>query len=199
MFRHADHAPQTLVGISFDDTFRAQEFLTAAMGLAAHGKLKLKDAVTVLKDNDGKTVVHETVDPQPGRSALSGGVWAGLFGLLLGGPVGWLAGAAVGASAGAVTAHVVDLGVSDDWVAWFRDAVRPGTATLVLLVTELDKAALIDEAARFSGAALVYANLDPATIDRIKDALGDTSAIPSSDPAPASDAQPIPGDPTSIH
>ncbi len=175
MFHNADHAPQTLVGISFDDTFRAQEFLTAAMGLGAHRHLVLKDAVTVIKDGDGKTVVHETIDPQPGRSALSGAVWAGLFGLLLGGPVGWLAGATLGAGAGAVTAHVVDLGVSDDWVAWFRDSVQPGTATVVLLVTDLDRAALIEEAARFTGAELVYANLEPETISRIKEALGDTS------------------------
>lgn len=178
MFHHADHAPQTLVGISFDDTFRAQEFLTAAMGLGARGHLVLRDAVTVVKDGDGKVVVHETVDPQPGRSALSGGLWAGLFGLLLGGPVGWLAGATLGAGAGAATARIVDLGVSDAWVAWFRDAVQPGTATLVLLVTGLDHGALIEEAARFTGAELVYANLDPETIDRIKQALGDTSTSP---------------------
>jgi uncharacterized membrane protein len=179
MFRHDDHAPQTLVGISFDDIFRAQEFLTAASGLAARKHLVLKDAVTVLKNSDGKTVVHETTDPQPARSAVSGGMWAGLFGLILGGPVGWVAGAAIGASAAAVTAHIVDLGVSDEWVAWFRDAVQPGTATVVLLVTELDRAALIQETARFTGAELVYANLDDDTIDKIKLALGDTSTSPA--------------------
>ncbi len=72
--------PQTLVGISFPDIFRAQEFMTAATGLAAHGSLKLKDAVLVVKDADGKTHVKETIDPEPGRSALSGALWAGLFG-----------------------------------------------------------------------------------------------------------------------
>src|SRR4051812_30992664 len=104
-----EHAPQTLVGISFDDIFRAQEFLTAATGLAAHERLVLEDAVIVVKDANGHTAVHETKDPQPGRTALSGAVWAGLYGLLLGGPVGWLAGAALGAGAGAVTAKVVDI------------------------------------------------------------------------------------------
>ena len=89
---------------------------------------------------------------------------SGLFGLLLGGPVGWIAGAAVGAGAGAVAAKVVDLGVPDEWVAWFRDAVQPGTSTLVLLVTQLDREALMAELARFSGAHLVYANLDPAVM-----------------------------------
>ncbi len=163
--------PQTLVGISFENVFRAQEFLVAASGLAAAGKLKLKDAVTVIKDDSGKTVVHETVDPTPLRSALSGAMWAGLFGLILGGPVGWIAGLAVGAGVGAVTAKVMDLGVPDEWVTWFRDAVQPGTATIALLVEDLDRNALVAEAARFTGAELVYANLDDATIERVRDAF----------------------------
>src|SRR5436190_24396376 len=88
---------QTLVGIAFGDVFRAQEFLTAATRLAANGHLRLIDAVFVHKDDSGKTTVRETIDPTPGRSALSGAVWAGLFGLLLGGPVGWIVGAGGGA------------------------------------------------------------------------------------------------------
>ena len=163
--------PQTLVGISFETAFRAQELLVAASGLAAAGKLKLKDAVTVVKDDSGRTVVHETVDPTPLRSALSGAMWAGLFGLILGGPVGWIAGLVVGAGAGAVTAKVRDLGVPDEWVTWFRDAVQPGTATVALLVEDLDRNALVAEAARFTGAELVYANLDNATIERVRDAF----------------------------
>lgn len=171
--------PQTLVGISFENTFRAQEFLVAASGLAAAGKLKLKDAVTVVKDDSGKTVVHETVDPTPVRSALSGAMWAGLFGLILGGPVGWIAGLAVGAGAGAVTAKVMDLGVPDEWVTWFRDAVQPGTATVALLVEDLDRNALVAEAARFTGAELVYANLDDTTIERVRDAFANHVPVTS--------------------
>ena len=163
--------PQTLVGISFENSFRAQEFLVAATGLAAAGKLTLNDAVTVFKDDRGKTVVHETIDPTPGRAALSGALWAGLFGLILGGPVGWVAGLAVGAGAGAVTAKVVDLGISDEWVGWFKDVVQPGTATVALLVENLDRNALVAEAGRFSHAELIYADLDDATIERVKDAF----------------------------
>ena len=167
-----EDVPQTLVGISFPDIYRAQEFLTAATGLAAKGNLKLKDAVLVVKDADGKTHVKETIDPEPGRTALSGALWAGLFGLVLGGPVGWAAGLAVGAGAGAVTAKVVDLGISDEWVGWFRQAVQPETATVALLVEELDRNALVAETERFPGAELVYANLDEHTLDRIREALG---------------------------
>lgn len=170
----SDHgvAP-TLVGISFDDPYRAQEFFTAAQGLAAHHAFTLKDAVTVVKTPEGRTHVQETVDPSPGRTALSGALWAGLFGLILGGPVGWAAGLAVGAGTGAVTAKLIDLGIPDEWVGWFKQAVQPGKVIVALLVEDLDADALVGEVERFAGAELVYANLDDDTIDRIKDALGD--------------------------
>ena len=174
-----DSPTQTLVGVSFENVFRAEEFLIAASGLAASGELSLKDAVTVVKDERGATMVYETIDPPPGRSALTGALWAGLFGLILGGPVGWIAGLAAGVGAGAVTAKVVDLGISDAWVAWFKHAVQPGTATVALLVENLDRDALVVEAARFTGADLVYTNLDELTIERIRAALeAPTLAVP---------------------
>ena len=169
---------KVLVGITLADTYRAQELLTAATRLGANGKLSLLDAVIVVKDENGHTHVHETVDPTIGHTAFSGAIWAGLFGLLLGGPVGWLAGTAVGAGAGAVTAKLVDLGIPDEWVAWFREAVRPGTTTLALLVADLDAEALVAEARRFSGAELIYADLDDETIDRISAAFGSPSPPP---------------------
>jgi len=171
--KHGDQTIETLVGIAFDDMYRAQEFLSAARRLSANKRLVLKDAVIVAKNESGHAVVRETTDPQPARSAVSGAVWTGLIGLLLGGPVGWLAGTAVGAGAGAVTAKVLDYGIPDEWVAWFRDAVLPGTVTVALLVTELDREALIAEVERFQGARLVYANLDDLTLDRIRKALGE--------------------------
>ena len=169
--RQADIIPQTLVGISFPDIFRAQEFLTAVTRLKANQSLVLEDAVIVVKDDDGKTVVRETIDPQPGRSAMSGGMWTGLFGLLLGGPVGWAAGAAIGAGAGALTAKIVDLGISDEWVAWFREAVKPGTATVAVLASEIIEDDLVAEVHRFAGAELVYANFDEAMMARLSGAL----------------------------
>ena len=188
--------PRTLVGISFGDTFRAQEFLTATGRLASQQRLKLVDAVFVTKDENGRTMVRETTDPGPGRSALSGAVWASLFGLILGGPVGWVVGGAVGAGTGAVAAKIIDHGVSDEWVAWFRESVAPGTTILALLVEGLDPAALVAELERFAGARLVYANLDPLWLDRIRSALGEPPAPVAATPAPtdAPPADEAPGD-----
>ena len=178
-----DHDHGELVGISFEDNFRAQEFLVAVTGLAAKEKLKLKDAVTIVKAEDGAVTVHETLDPAPKQAAVSGALWAGLVGLILGGPVGWVAGAAIGAGTGAVTANVVDLGISDEWVDWFRAAVQPGTVTLAVLIDDVVRNALVAEAARFSGAELVHTTLDPDTMHRIDDALKGTHGLPGvSDP-----------------
>lgn len=175
----------TIVGISFDDAFRAQELLTATFRLASKGELQVLDAVTIVKDEHGKTTVRETIDPSPAQSALSGSVWAGLVGLLLGGPVGWIAGAAIGAGAGVARAKIVDLGVPDEWVAWFRKAVQPGTVTLVLLLGRFDREAVFAELERFGGGHLVHANLPPDAVARIRSAMDDTATTEPTPPASA--------------
>ena len=83
-----DQPDQYLVGVSLPDALRAQEFLTAATGLSVKGSLKLRDAVIVSKDDNGNTAVRETIDPQPGRTALSSAMWSGLLGPMFGGPMG---------------------------------------------------------------------------------------------------------------
>ena len=167
---HAE-SDQALIGISFADNFRAQEFLSAVTRLASLGSLQLRDAVIVSKDVDGNVRVRETVDPQTGRTALSSAVWTGLLGLLVGGPVGWLAGMGIGAGAGAITAKVIDLGVPDEWVDWFRQAVREGTTTVVVLAEELDLGAFEAEVRRFAGAELVHSTLPATSIAQIRAAL----------------------------
>jgi uncharacterized membrane protein len=177
---HVD-SDQALIGLSFDDPFRAQEFMTAMTRLSSKGSMKLRDAVVVSKDQDGDVRVRETIDPQPARSALSGAAWTGLLGLLVGGPVGWIAGIGIGAGAGAITAKVVDLGVPDEWVDWFRQAVKDGTTTVVILAEDVDMGALSTEARRFAGAELVHSTLPASSIDQLRQALG--SAIDAG-PAP---------------
>jgi uncharacterized membrane protein len=166
---------QVLIGVSFGDAYRAQEFLTAMTRLSSKQRLKLRDAVFVAKDADGEVKVQETVDLQAGRTALSGAMWTGLLGLIVGGPVGWVAGMGFGAGAGALTAKIVDLGVPDEWVEWFRAAVHEGTTTVVVLAEDVDVSALRDELHRFAGAELVHATLPAYAIDTLREALSDRS------------------------
>jgi uncharacterized membrane protein len=180
-----------LAAISFTDDLRAVEFMTAMTRLARDGRLALRDAVFVVKDENGKTHVRETRDLQPGQTALGAGLWAGLFGLLLGGPVGMLVAGGIGAGAGAVTAKVVDVGVTDEFVDQLREMVQPGTTTVALLGDEIDADAVLAELGRFGGARYVTGNLSLDAIRRVREALGDPTVTTGADlPPPAAESQP---------
>ncbi len=153
--------PEALFGVSFDDVFRAEEYLLALRGMASRGDLVLGDAVIVYKDDEGKVRVRETTDLQASGTAVKGALWTGLLGLLIAGPLGWIAGLGIGAGAGAITAKVVDIGIPDEWVEWFKNAVRPHTSTVVALATQVNLPALYHEAQRFAGAELVHTTLRP--------------------------------------
>jgi uncharacterized membrane protein len=153
--------PEALFGISFNDAFRAEEYLLALRGLASRGDLVLSDAVVVYKGDDGNVKVRETTDLQPSGTAVRGALWTGLLGLLVAGPLGWIAGLGIGAGAGALTAKVVDIGIPDEWVNWFKDAVHPHTSTVIALATQVNLTALYREAQRFAGAELVHTTLRP--------------------------------------
>ena len=168
--------PSRLAAISFTDDLRAVEFMTAMTRLSRDGRLALRDAVFVVKDDKGKTFVRETRDLQPGPTALGAGLWAGLFGLLLGGPVGMLVAGGIGAGAGAVTAKLVDVGVTDEFVDQLREMVQPRTTTVALLGDEIDSDAVLGELERFAGARYVAGNLSLAGINRVREALGDPTA-----------------------
>jgi uncharacterized membrane protein len=167
----SDPDAPVIIGVSFDRAARAQEYLLAMGGLREQGSLALKDAVVVNKAADGSVRVVETIDPSPGRTAFSGAIWTGLIGLMVGGPVGWIAGMGIGAGAGAVAAKVIDIGIPDEWVTWFKDAVRPGTSTVVILAEHVQVRALADEASRFAGAELLYTSMNDSALAQLTEAF----------------------------
>jgi uncharacterized membrane protein len=167
----SDPGAPVIIGVSFDRLVMAQQYLLAMGGLRDSGALELKDAVVVTKDESGSVRVTETIDPTPGRSALTGAMWTSLLGLLIGGPVGWVAGLGIGAATGAVTAKIVDLGIPDEWVGWFREAVEPGTSAIVILADHVHVAALAHEARRFAGAELLYTSMPDDSYEQLADAF----------------------------
>lgn len=168
---HTVDSPEALFGISFSDVYRAEEYLVVLQGLASKGFLTLRDAVIVVKDADDVVRVRETKDLQPAGAAVTGALWTGLLGLLIGGPVGWLAGLGVGASVGAITAKVIDTGIPDDWVDWFKLAVQTNTVTVIALATDVDLDELNRETHRFAGAKLVHTTLRAGASDELAASL----------------------------
>lgn len=165
--------PDTLFGLSFGSVSRAHQFLLAIKELARDKKLRLVDAVLVVKGDDERVRVTETIDPQPGKSALSGAMWSGLLGLLIGGPVGWVAGVGIGAGVGAAAAKVIDLGIPDEWVAWFTEAVRPDTATVLVLASDIDHRSLGAEVERFPNVRLVHTTISSNAFAELRSAFDD--------------------------
>ncbi len=152
--------PDTLFGLSFGSVSRARQFMLAINDLARGQKLDLVDAVLVVKDADDRVRVLETIDPQPGRTALTGAMWTGLLGLIVGGPVGWIAGLGIGAGIGVISAKVIDLGIPDEWVTWFKEAVHTDSATVIVLAGQINQEALSAEVGRFPGARLMHTTVD---------------------------------------
>lgn len=166
-------SPDTLFGLSFDSVNRARQFMLAVKDLSDQRRLHLVDAVLVVKGEDERVRVRETIDPQAGRSALSGAMWAGLLGLIVAGPVGWIAGLGIGAGIGVATAKVIDLGIPDEWVDWFKDTVGSDTATVLVLASDIDQRALGAEVDRFPNVRLVHTTIRTEAFAELRSAFSD--------------------------
>lgn len=160
-----------IIGVSFDKETRASEVLLALVHLQQEGEIALSDAVVVTKDDSGKVRVQQTIDPTPGRSALTGSIWGMLVGMLFGGPV-FLAAAAVGAGGGALMAKLIDLGLDDDWVRDVGRWLDPGTSALLILVGADVRPAVLRELGRYEGDVL-YCTFPGAVRDELERALSD--------------------------
>jgi uncharacterized membrane protein len=77
--------------------------------------LDLEDAVVTVKDEKGKVKLHRSISVSE-PSAVSGGFWGTLIGLIFLSP---LLGFAVGVSAGAASDALAEVGIDDHlWRSW---------------------------------------------------------------------------------
>ena len=167
----ADGDVDHIIGVSFDKVTRAEEVLLALVHLQQEGEIALSDAVVVTKNLEGKVRIHQTIDPTPGRSALTGSIWGMLVGMLFGGPV-FLAAALAGAGGGALMAKLVDLGLDDEWVKEVGRWLDPGTSALLILVAADVRPAVLAELGRYEGRVL-YCTFPEAVRHELERALSD--------------------------
>ncbi len=156
----------SLVVLGFESTLRAQEAFLAVNRLQTEGHVTLQDAVFISKDVHGSVHVKETMDTSPGDAALRSGMWGAVIGTLFGGPVGTVLGGVVAAGVGALAANFTDLGIQNETLDALRDAVKPGTVALALLVSQVNDEEFLAEMHRFAGAKLLQTNL-PADADAV--------------------------------
>ena len=123
----------------FPTAFGAETFEVHLTGLVERGALVVHDAAAISwVPSDPEPRVRQ-LKHLTARAAGMGAMLGTAVGLLLLNPV---AGAAVGAAAGAGARRLRDVGISDDFVAEVRAAVKPGTSALFVMSSGADAAQL---------------------------------------------------------
>ena len=67
---------------------------------------------------------------------------------------------------------MVDLGIPDEWVGWFKEAVEHGTTAVVILAEHVHVSDLAAEAKRFDGAELLYTSMPESSRVQLVEAFG---------------------------
>jgi uncharacterized membrane protein len=142
-----------LVAIRFADPLYAQEAMLAAVRLRTKGHLTIEDAAVVSRVEGGKVRIQQTRDLNPADGAMSGGWWGLLVGLFVGGPAIVVTGA-LGAAIGGLWAKLRDVGISDEEMRRFGDALGDDEAAIFLLLRGAHRWHAMAEARRFPGTVL---------------------------------------------
>jgi len=131
----------TLVVVGYDDPYKAEEVRLKLRKLQSEYLLDLEDAVVAVKDDQGKTKLHQAVN-LTAAGAVGGGFWGSLIGLIFLNP---LLGMAVGAAAGAASGALTDLGINDTFIKELAATMTPGSSTLFVLVKKATPDKVLEE------------------------------------------------------
>jgi len=146
------------VAISFEGIDSADSALNQLKGMQKEYLVDLEDACVVTRDGNGKLHLKQSIDLVKG-GALSGASWGALWGLLIGflfaNPlIGVLGGTALGAGGGALSVHLSDYGIDDDFIKALGEKVTPETSALFLLVRKANPDKVLPELANYEGTIL---------------------------------------------
>jgi uncharacterized membrane protein len=123
-----------VIAVSFADDGNAYNALTSLKELDSQERVRVAEAVVVVRDQDGQLVVKDRVE----SSSLPATAGGGLIGLLigvLGGPLGVLVGGTYGLFVGSLF-DIADLEEADSALAAISSSVKLGHSALLAVVDE---------------------------------------------------------------
>ena len=154
-----------LVVVGFDGTEVADRVLLKLAGLKKEYLVDLEDAVVVVRDEDGKVHLKQSVNLTAiGASSgfLSGGLWGGLVGLLFLNPLaGFAIGGAIGAGTGALAGSLTDFGIDDDFIKSLGETIPNGSSALFVLIRKVQPEKVLAEFEGLRG-RVIKTSLSPA-------------------------------------
>jgi uncharacterized membrane protein len=158
----------TLIAITYD---KAQTGFDALDKLAEMQKMQLitlADAAVAVKDEKGKVKVKQTLENQvAGSSAVWGGFWGLLIGLLFLAPIFW---GLFGALMGYIFGKAGDVGIDDKFIKEVGDSLDIGQSALFVLVVEATEDKVLAEMSAFGG-EVYQTSLSKEDEEKLKKAL----------------------------
>jgi uncharacterized membrane protein len=139
-----------LIAIGYDDTTTAIQAMEEAERLAADLIIQPDALAAIIRSPEGKyrTVTNQHV---VGGGATWGMFWGLLFGILFFVPVfGMVLGAAFGALGGKLAKGTIDKQFQEQ----VRDAVKPGTSALFMIVEQMTTDKALEALSKFGGTVI---------------------------------------------
>lgn len=137
----------------------AAQQLRALQALERRKELRLFNAAIITKSASGVTSLKEVQDVDTSRGAIAGALAGALVGWL-GGPVGAVVGALAGATTGGIAASRIDLGFSKSFLKEVRQALKPDSSLLVVMIENLWADKVVEELMKIPGRMFRHAVKD---------------------------------------
>lgn len=157
-----------LIVFTYDSADKAVTVLQKVADLSKEHLVEIQDAAVVVKNENGKVRVQQTMEALVKSSNVaSGGFWGLLIGLIFGGPLFM---ALLGMGLSGLFGRKIDLGVDNKFIKQVGNDLQPGDSALFLLTGEIaiDKVA---DALREYGGTLYHTSLSKDAEENLAKAL----------------------------
>ena len=168
----------TLIALTYDDEQTGRTVFEKLADLQKQQLLQLEDAALAVKDAKGKVKVKQTLENQlTGSSALWGGFWGLLIGLLFLAPIFW---GLFGALMGFIAGKAGDVGIDNKFIKDVGESLDPGGAAVFMLVIEATADKVLDELRQYGG-HVFQTSLSKEDEEKLKQALEHENVKESAD------------------
>lgn len=157
-----------LIAIAYKGDQTAFEALNELGQLQKQQLITLADAAVAVKDAKGRVKVKQTLENQvTGSSAIWGGFWGLLIGLLFLAPIFW---GIFGALLGGIFGRATDVGIDNKFIKEVGDSLDPGDSALFILVVEATSDKVLERMQKFGG-DVIQTSLSHEDEEKLKKAL----------------------------
>ena len=168
----------TLVALTYKDEEKGKAAFNAVADMQKQSLIELEDAALAVKNDKGKLKVTQTLEKQvTGASAVWGGFWGLLIGLLFGGPIFWLL---FGAVLGGIFGRHTDVGIDNKFIKEVGESLDEHGAAMFLLVREATTDKVLEGLSQYGG-NVYQTSLSNEDEAKLKAALGDDKVAAAAD------------------